>query len=72
MLIIINIFFVILSIYFGFGLLFGIYFIVKGASRIDPLIADSKFKVRLLLAPGAIATWPVLLFKIIRSKKNIK
>ena len=70
MIIIINIFMGILTVYFGLGLLFSIYFVIKGAPKIDPLMADSKFKVRLLLAPGAIATWPFLARNLLRSKKK--
>jgi len=70
MIIIINIFMGILTVYFGLGLLFSIYFVIKGAPKIDPLMADSKFKVRLLLAPGAIATWPFLVRNLTRSKKK--
>ncbi len=66
----INIFMMVLAGYFGIGLLFAIYFIAQGAAKIDPLIKDSKFSVRLLLAPGAIATWPFLLGKLLKSKKD--
>lgn len=69
MLTVINIFLALVGSYFSIGLLFAIYFIIQGASKIDPIIADSKFKVRLLLAPGAIATWPFLVRKLVRSKK---
>ncbi len=67
MLTVINVFVIILAVYFGMGLLFGIYFVIKGAGRIDPLIQNSKFKVRLLLFPGAIATWPFLIGKLKRT-----
>ena len=65
---IIIIFLSILGTYFTIGLLFGIYFLFKGATKIDPLLADSKKKVRLLLFPGAIATWPFLISKAFKSK----
>lgn len=57
-----------LGTYFGLGLLFGLYFIFLGASKVDPLMADSKKKVRLLLLPGVIATWPFLIGKLFKSK----
>lgn len=57
---------VILGTYFGIGALFSIYFVIDGASRLDPLIKESKFTIRLLLAPGALATWPFLLLKLIK------
>ncbi|AXT19123.1 hypothetical protein D7030_14135 [Flavobacteriaceae bacterium AU392] len=58
-----------LGLYFGIGVLFGIYFFVKGSFLLDELIAESKWTVRLLLTPGAIGLWPVLLIKIIRIRK---
>ena len=68
MLTIINIFLSILGVYFLIGLLFGLYFHFKGATRIDPLMQDTKKKVRILLLPGVIATWPFLIGRIFKSK----
>jgi len=68
MITVINIFLGILGIYFLIGLLFGIYFLIKGAPKIDPLMADSKKKVRILLFPGVIATWPFLISKLFKPK----
>jgi len=64
--VVISIFIGFLGIYFALGLMFGIYFFVKGATRIDPLIADSKWTVRLLLLPGSIGLWPILLAKLLK------
>ncbi len=66
--IVINIFLGILGTYFFIGLLFGLYFLFKGATKIDPLMNDTKKKVRLLLFPGVIATWPFLVGKLFKSK----
>ncbi len=52
-----------LLIYFCIGILFGIYFLFKGASQIDPLLANSKKRVRILLFPGIVAVWPFLISK---------
>ncbi|MDY8134550.1 hypothetical protein [Aquimarina sp. 2201CG5-10] len=68
--IIIDIFLTILGIYAIIGVLFGIYFFIKGAFQIDELIADSKWTVRLLLVPGAIGLWPILLLKILKTSKT--
>ena len=57
-------------IYFGIGFLFGIYFLLKGAVKIDPLLANSKKRVRLLLLPGIIATWPLFIVKLFKSKNT--
>jgi len=61
----IQIFVNILGVYVLIGLLFAIYFFLKGARQLDGLIADSSWKVRLLLVPGAIGLWPILLRKLI-------
>ena len=68
MLLVINIFLAILGSYFAIGLLFGLYFLFKGAPKIDPLMTDSKKKVRVLLFPGVVATWPFLISKLFNSK----
>ena len=57
-------------IYFVVGLCFGVYFFLKGAGKIDSLIKESKWTVRLLLLPGAIVTWPLLLSKLLISKNK--
>jgi len=66
--IIINIFLAVLGVYFAIGLLFGLYFIIKGATKIDPLMQDTKKRVRLLLFPGMVATWPFLIGRLFKSK----
>ena len=61
---------VLILTYIGIGVLFSIYFFIKGAAQLDPLILDSKWTVKLLLVPGAIGLWPFLLVKLITSKKS--
>ncbi|WP_298930161.1 hypothetical protein [uncultured Allomuricauda sp.] len=65
---VITIFLTILALYFGVGLLFGLYFVLLGATKIDSIMTDSKKKVRLLLFPGVVATWPFLLGKLFKSQ----
>lgn len=65
---IIDIFLGFLAFYVAFGLLFGLYFLFIGATKIDPLLADSKKGVRILLFPGVIATWPLFIKKVFTSK----
>ena len=65
---VIDIFLGLLAFYAVFGLLFGLYFLFIGATKIDPLLADSKKGVRVLLFPGVIATWPLFIKKAIKSK----
>ena len=49
--------------YLVFGLLFAVAFVVWGAARIDAVAQDGTRGFRLLLAPGAVLLWPVLLVK---------
>ena len=64
----ISIFLTILAIYFTVGIFFGLYFLFKGATKIDPLMQDTKKKVRVLILPGVIATWPFLIGRLFKSK----
>jgi hypothetical protein len=64
----IDIFLGFLAIYFLIGFLFGLYFMFLGANKIDPLMKETKKKVRILLFPGVIATWPFLMKKMFNSK----
>lgn len=66
--IIIDIFLTILGVYFAIGLLFGLYFLFKAATKIDPLLQNTKKKVRVLLLPGVIVTWPFLIGRLFKSK----
>jgi len=66
--IIITIFLYILGVYSIIGLLFGLYFIFKGATKIDPLMQETKKKVRFLLFPGVAAVWPFLIGRLFKSK----
>lgn len=49
------------AVYAGFGVLFAVAFVCLGVKRIDPAAAAPPVGFRLLLIPGSIALWPVLL-----------
>lgn len=50
-----------IGLYAGCGLVFAAAFLTRGVERLDPAAAGASVWVRLLLAPGCIALWPVLL-----------
>ena len=52
-----------LATYFGIGLLFSIVFFLNGYKKLNPDAAGTKLRVRLLWAPGAMAIWPLLVYK---------
>jgi len=66
--IIITFYLTVLGIYFLIGFLFGLFFLFVGATKIDPLMANTKKKVRILLFPGVVATWPLLIGKLFNAK----
>lgn len=61
---------VVLLVYLVPGLLVGTGFIVCGVSRVDPVAAGSPVVFRLLILPGCVALWPVMLVKWCRAMKE--
>ena len=54
-------FLIVLGAYAACGLVFAIAFALFGAKRIDPHAAHGSWGFRLLIIPGAMALWPLLL-----------
>lgn len=50
-----------LGVYLAFGLLFAIPFAFFGVGKIDPHAAHGSWGFRLLVIPGTMAFWPLLL-----------
>ena len=53
----------VLAVYLAIGVLVGAVYLLRAAPRADPALADSAAHVRLLLLPGAVAVWPLLLVR---------
>lgn len=68
--ILVNIFLV----YLALGLVFALAFSFRGVNQVDEGAVGASIWFRLLLLPGTIAFWPVLLRKWIRQgwKKKLK
>ncbi|MEO0649773.1 MAG: hypothetical protein AAFZ65_03740 [Planctomycetota bacterium] len=49
-----------LAVYAAAGLVFGLCFVTRGVSRVDPTAADGSWGFRVLILPGAAALWPLL------------
>ena len=64
-----NLFLAFLGIYFLVGLLFGLWFVNKGAGQIDEGAAAAGWGLKLLWLPGSMALWPVLLRRILQKNK---
>lgn len=50
-----------LTLYAGLGLLFALAFAFRGAGKVDPAAREGTLGFRLLIIPGSIALWPLLL-----------
>lgn len=52
--------------YLVIGLLFAVPFVLRGVNRIDEVARDSGWGFRLMILPGSIALWPLLLVRWLR------
>ena len=50
-----------LGLYLLAGLLFGLAFVVRGIERVDRGAAGATLGFRLIVLPGVVALWPLLL-----------
>ena len=59
------------GLYALLGLLIGLVFMFGGAGRIDPAAKGKglPFRVRLLILPGIIGLWPLMLTKLMTQKE---
>jgi hypothetical protein len=54
-------FLILLGLYLALGILFAIPFIAFGVKRIDPHAAHGSWGFRVLILPGSVALWPLLM-----------
>ena len=71
--IIVYIILIIVAVSLFAGLVFAIPFVLKGVTRIDEGAHGSKWGFRIIIIPGTIVFWPILLKKWIfeRNKKKL-
>ena len=50
-----------LELYLIVGVVFGIPFVLRGVGRVDPVARTGTWGFRLIVLPGVIALWPMLL-----------
>jgi hypothetical protein len=56
-------FLILLGLYLACGFIFALPFVLLGARKIDPHAGPGSWGFRLLIIPGAMALWPVLLHR---------
>ena len=67
---IITIVFTVIMIYLLCGLIFAFVFVIKGADKIDEGAKDATIGFKIIIIPGTMLFWPLLLNKWLRAKKN--
>jgi hypothetical protein len=56
--------------YVAAGVLFGVYFVVAGAPRLDASAKGSGLGFRLIILPGTVAFSPLLIFRLAKGKSR--
>jgi len=67
---IVTIIFYIVAVYLAMGFLFMIPFIIKGINKIDEGAHGGSIGFRIIIVPGVIVFWIVLLNKWIKAKHD--
>ena len=67
--IIIYVILVIVGVYLFAGLVFAIPFVLKGVNKIDEAAHGSKWGFRIIIIPGTIVFWPLLLKRWLKVSK---
>jgi hypothetical protein len=63
-------FLILLGAYLACGLVFAIPFALVGVKRIDPHATHGSWGFRLLIVPGTMAFWPLLLRRLATGMKE--
>ena len=61
---------IIAAIYLVIGVLFVIPFLMKGLNKVDEATHGSTIGFKIIIVPGVIVFWPVLLSKWMKSNLN--
>lgn len=59
-----------LGLYVAVGLVCGLAFVAVGINRVDAVAKDSPFIFRVMILPGCVGLWPVVLWKWIQAGKG--
>lgn len=63
-------FLILVAVYLTCGLLVAIPFVLMGVGKIDPHAAHASWGFRLLILPGAMVFWPMLLRRWVRGVRS--
>ena len=54
----------VVGLYVAIGLLFALYFVWRGVDGVDPSAEGGTWGFRLLILPGTVALWPLLVRRL--------
>jgi hypothetical protein len=60
----------VMGVYAASGLVFGLFFVLRGVSDLDPVARGGTIGFRMLILPGAAALWPWLLLRWIAVRRG--
>jgi len=60
---------ILVALYLAAGLVFAIFFVTRGVTRIDESAVGSKWGFRLIIIPGTMVFWPLLLRKWLKATR---
>ncbi len=56
-----------MGVYAVLGVVFAVPFVVRGVGKIDPVAQNGTWGFRVLIFPGSVALWPILLLRWARN-----
>ena len=62
----------IVGLYVMIGLVLGLAFVLRGINRVDEAAGDSAFIFRVVILPGCVGLWPIVLLKWINASKGAR
>ena len=54
--------------YLALGVVFAVPFVLRWAERLDPAAGGGSVGFRVLIFPGAVLLWPLLLYKLVAAR----
>lgn len=60
----------VLAVYALFGVAVGVATVLFGLTRIDPVMRSSSLAARMLMLPGSVTLWPLMLTKWLSARKT--
>ena len=59
-----------LAAYVAIGLIVGVPFVIAGIGRVDPAAKTAPATFRVLVLPGVVAMWPLMLRRWVRAGRR--